>query len=94
MNEYIYKYFIDHSLFKYLKKLKKRQTNYDIENTIKLKASEESTDINIKLEPKKKMIIEKIYFMILIFLGIIITFHIIHFVLSDYVRNKFIKNNL
>ena len=57
MNEYIYKYFIDHSLFKYLKKLKKRQTNDDIENTIKLKASEESTDINIKLEPKKKMII-------------------------------------
>ena len=94
MNEYIYKYFIDHSLFKYLKTLKKRQTNYDIENTIKLKVSEESTDINIKLEPKKKMIIEKIYFMILIFLGIIITFHIIHFVLSDYVRNKFIKNNL
>ena len=94
MNEYIYKYFIDHSLFKYLKKLKKRQTNYDIENTIKLKASEESIDDNIKLEPKNRMIIEKIHFMILIFFGIIISFHIIHFILSDYVRNIFNKNNL
>ena len=94
MNEYIYNYFKNHSLFKYFKKLKKRQTNYDIENTIKLKASEESIDDNIKLEPKNRMIIEKIHFMILIFFGIIISFHIIHFILSDYVRNIFNKNNL
>ena len=95
MNENLYNYlYSNHSLFKYFKKEKKRQINYDIENTIKLKAPEESIDIDIKIESKKKLIIEKIYFMILIIIGIMIVIHIIHFVLSDYVRNLFNKNNL
>ena len=95
MNENLYNcLYSNHSLFKYFKKEKKRQINYDIENTIKLKAPEESIDIDIKIESRKRMIIEKIYFMILIIIGITIVIHIIHFILSDYVRNFFNKNNL
>ena len=95
MNENLYNcLYSNHSLFKYFKKEKKRQINYDIENTIKLKAPEVSIDIDIKIESRKRMIIEKIYFMILIIIGIMIVIHIIHFILSDYVRNFFNKNNL
>ena len=95
MNENLYNsLYSNHSLFKYFKKEKKRQINYDIENTIKLKAPEESNDIDRKIESKKKMITQKIYFMILIIIGIMIVIHIIHFILSDYVRNFFNKNNL
>ena len=80
------------SLFKCFKKGKNRKISYDIENAIKLKASEESNDKDEKIESKKNIIIEKIYFIILICIGIIIIFHIIHFFLSDYVRKLYYNN--
>ena len=77
-------------LFKYNKK----KDNYDSENIIKLKEMEDSYDTKENNEIKKAIIYYKINFTILIIFGIIVTIHIIHYLLSEYVRKIFNKKHL
>ena len=77
-------------LFKYNKK----KDNYDSENIIKLKEMEDLYDTKENNEIKKAIIYYKINFAILIIFGIIVTIHIIHYLLSEYVRKIFNKKHL
>ncbi len=72
----------------------KTQENYDTENIIKLKEVEESNVYEEKTVSKKSTISNKIYFALVILIGIILTFHLFHYFLSEYVRKLFINNNL
>ena len=73
---------------------KKTKGNYDIENIIKLKEVEESNVYEEKTVTKKSTINNKIYFTTIILIGIILTFHLFHYFLSEYVRKLFNNNNL
>ncbi len=72
----------------------KTKENYDIENIIKLKEVEESNVYEEKIMSKKSTIRNKIYFALVILIGIILTFHLFHYFLSEYVRKLFNNNNL
>ena len=71
----------------------KTKGNYDIENIIKLKEVEESNVYEEETVTKKSTINNKIYFTTIILIGIILTFHLFHYFLSEYVRKLF-NNNL
>ena len=73
-------------------KLDKKKQNFDKENIIILKESEDPNDFEEKIV-KTISIWNKIYFIILILIGIILTLHLLHFFLSEYVRKLF-NNNL
>ena len=77
-----------------LLKYNKKKDNYDSENIIKLKEMEDSYDTKENNEIKKAIIYYKINFTILIIFGIIVTIHIIHYLLSEYVRKIFNKKHL
>ena len=79
--------YINNSIYKYEDTDKNKI--YDDENNIKLKETEEYNIIENKVESKINRKIEKMYFIILIILGIIVVSHIIHYFFSDYVRNLF-----
>ena len=73
-------------------KYNKKKSNYDKENIIKLNESEDSNDLKEKVEEKNTTTYDKIHFIILIFIGLIVTFHILHYFLSRYVRKLFNDN--
>ena len=73
-------------------KYNKIKSNYDKENIIKLNESEDSNDVKEKVEEKSTTTFDKIHFIILIFIGLIVTFHILHYFLSKYVRKLFNDN--
>ena len=73
-------------------KYNKIQSNYDKENIVKLNESEDYNDVKEKVEGKSTTIFDKIHFIILIFIGLIVTFHILHYFLSKYVRKLFNDN--
>ena len=70
-------------------KYNQKKLSYDKENIIKLNESENSIDIKEKIGAKSVTIFDKIHFVILIFIGLIVTFHILHYFLSKYVRKLF-----
>ena len=73
-------------------KYNKKKSNYDKENIIKLNESEDSNDVKEIVEEKSTSTFDKIHFIILIFIGLIVTFHILHYFLSKYVRKLFNDN--
>jgi hypothetical protein len=71
----------------------KKKEIYDIENILKLNEVEHSNIYKEKKISKIATICNKIYFTILLLIGIILIFHIFHYFLSEYVRKLFINNN-
>ena len=80
--------YMNNSLYKYEDPENKNKI-YDNENNIKFKETEEYNFLENKVELKINRKIEIMHFIILIILEIILVSHIIHYFLSDYVRNLF-----